>query len=292
MATNIHYTAIAVLMVTLAATTAILPFLTSIAYADESDKNLKQFHDSKKPGYGAVNMVMNVATTSGCNYAETADSTKGGVDLRFTVPSTLGSIESRGVTSDGVNIHTAFRVNNAQNTYYEIGLIYGDWVTAPGLTYDHSHFKFYWGVGGQVSGIANLPVVAGHDVELSMIYLNSAGQWQAWFYDRTTGTLVTYVAATNNYSINSDYINSVESSTAVINQNVQTLGLVHVISLNQATKVPGDGVNVSTFTHGYLDKSCSGISNSSYGITYSGTPGDYQIGYNGSTKSPSGHQFW
>jgi hypothetical protein len=88
-------------------------------------------------------------------------------------------------------------------------------------------------------------------------------------------------------------VSYIESNTAVLNQNVQTLGLVQVNSLLKATKVPGDGVNFATFDNGFLEKSCSNaIGSANYGVTYSGTPGQYQIGYNGSTKTPSGYQFW
>jgi hypothetical protein len=143
--------------------------------------------------------------------------------------------------------------------------------------------------GMRIEGLAK-----GHDVEVSLLYFNSQGNWQAWFNDRTTNQLSTMVIGSGTVTVASDLLQPLEVNTQGPNANSQTLGLVTITSISKATRVPGDGVQLGPFSHGYVVKNCGtfgGGDNSSYGATYLGSPGNYKIGYNAATRT-NGAQLW
>jgi hypothetical protein len=276
-----------ILVALLVAGIFMVPFFSAPAFADRiPDQN------PRKPGTGLVQVVELQSTTTApfCGSAPPIDSSKGGLDVRFTVPSTITTIKNSGNPANAINFHIAF--SGTDGNYYEAGMYYGSWTVAGGINYDPNNFQFAWGKGGQLIGVSTIPVVAGHDVEVSLVYLNSAGQWQAWVNDRTTGALQATNMGGNGANIQSDLFAVVESNTQGPNSNSQALGLVSVTSLFKATKVPGDGVNFSNWSHGYVAKNCSWQpNNADYGVTYLSSPGNFQIGYNGATKT-NGAQLW
>ncbi|WP_158435032.1 hypothetical protein [Nitrososphaera viennensis] len=208
---------------------------------------------------------------------------------RRIIYSTISTIQSSGNSSNGVNIHVAFVGNDAN--YYEAGMYYGSFTSGGGSGYNPNVFQFAWGKGGQILGVSSITPVAGHQVEISLIYISSASRWEAWFNDKNTGQLQTMAIGSSSVSVASDTFIFAESNGFGPNSNTQTLGLVTVQTLLKATRVAGDGVTFSNWDDAYVNKNCVGTNNASYGVTYLGTPGNFQIGYNGATKS-NGAQIW
>jgi len=264
-----------------------IPFFNNPAAAD----NPSDIKNPRRPGYGLV-VVSELQTTSQgslCDPSLPPSSTKGGLNFRFIVPSTITTIKNSNSPQNGVNLHIAFK--GSDGNYYEAGMYYGSWTAANGIGYNPNNFQLAWGQGGLLRGVSTIPVVAGHEVEISLIYLNSAGNWQAWFSDRTTGSLQAMVMGYGTVTVASDLLQAFEANTNGPNANTNALGLVSVKNLSKATRVTGDGVTFSDFTHGYVVKNCPVLQTNNYGVTYNGAPGVYQIGLNGATKT-NGAQLW
>jgi hypothetical protein len=142
----------------------------------------------RKPGSGVVGMAELQSSQTTCANTQPSDSTKGGIDIDFVVPSTITNVKNSSNPSNAVNFHVAFF--GSDSNYYEVGVYYGNWVVGQGVSgYNPNNFQFAYGVGGQLKGISTVPVVAGHEVELTLMYSSSAGEWQAWVNDKTASQL-------------------------------------------------------------------------------------------------------
>lgn len=286
MAKTYGFVATGVLM-SILSLSAMLP-MYGTAFADElqQQENGKNPH---RPGAGLVAISELSTTPPSCNVAQPVSNTKGGVSFKFIAPSSITTILSNNQPSSAVNLHAAFVGNDG--LYYEAGLYYGTWTTAGGSGYDPTKFQFAWGRGATLRGVSTVPVVVGHTYTVSMIYLNSAGQWQMWVSDDTAGTTVVTNMGSSTTKVASDYLFGIESNGAGPTTNTQTFGLVEVLNLQTATRVTGDGVTFQMFVDGFVNKNCTGIGNGSYGVTYLGPAGHFKIGYNGATKT-NGAQLW
>lgn len=276
-------------LVVLLAAGAIVPSFSAAAFADRPPWS----GNPHNPGMGLIGVV---DTTNGtdCNWTtSTASDTKGGVSFRMKVPSTISTIQNSGQPSKGVNIHASFA--GEDGFYREVGLYYGSWTAQSGIGYDPNKFQFAYGIGdsqgGKLRGVLNLPVVAGHTVELSFIYLNSAGQWQVWYDDLNDGTGVQAInVGGSGIRVKSDYAIFVESNTIGPNSNTQALGLVEIMNVQSAIKIVGDGVSMSTWADGFVVSNCA-VSNQSYGVDNLTPAGHFKFGYGGTQKT-NGFQLW
>jgi hypothetical protein len=255
---------------------------TAIAEKIQSDKG-----NPHNPGTGMVEISELSTTPPACDPTQPVSDTKGGVSFKFKAPSTITTILNNNNPNNAVNLHASFV--GSDGLYYEAGMYYGVWTHTSGSGYDQTKFQFAWGRGATLRGVSSIAVVPSHTYVVSLIYLNSAGQWQLWVSDETTGITLTNNVGSSTVKVASDYLMGIESNGAGPNTNVQTLGLVEVFNLQTATRVPNDGVNLTMFVDGYVNKLCTGIGNGSYGVTNLSPDGHFKIGYNGTTKTNGAH---
>jgi hypothetical protein len=263
-----------------------IPFFSAPAIAEQEQTKNGNPHD---PGTGLIAISELSTTPPSCDVTQPVDDTKGGVSFKFKVPSTITTILNNNNPNNAVNLHVSFV--GSDGLYYEAGMYYGVWTHTSGSGYDQSKFQFAWGRGDTLRGVSSTPVVAGHTYTVSLIYLNSANSWQMWVSDVTAGTTRTNTIGSSTTKVASDYLLGLESNGAGPNTNTQTLGLVEVFNLQKAFRVPNDGVELTMFADGYVNKNCTGVGNGSYGATYLGPAGHFKIGYNGATKT-NGAQLW
>jgi hypothetical protein len=245
------------------------------------------------PGVGVIGVVDTTNGTDCDIRTATASDTKGGVYVKFVVPSTISTVQNSGHPENGVNIHAAFY--GEDGLYREVGMYYGNWRAQSGIGYNPNVFQYAYGVadanGGLLRGVLNLPVVAGHTVELYFIYLNSAGQWQVWYDDLNDGLGVQAInVGSPGVRVKSDYSVFIEALTQGPNSNSQALGLVEVMNVQAATKIVGDGVSLSTWADGFVASNCS-PANGSYGVTNLTPAAHFKLGYGGTQKT-NGFQLW
>jgi hypothetical protein len=265
-----------------------LPAITSV-----SNTNAEAASDNanprKHPGSGVATVVGLESTTENCDIDQPASSTKGGLYVKFRVPSTITTIENSGQPEDGVNIHVAFK--GSSGNYYEAGIIYGDW--SPSVPHDEEEFTFYWGrsQAGAISGVSTLDVVAGHDVEIYLWYQSSTSKWIVWFKDVTTGATTTHTIATTTEKVASDYLLNIETNTLGPNDNSEALGEVQFKALQKATKIPNDGVSYSNWVDAFFTNECSGFSDGNYGVDTPSGVGNFRMGYLADHRN-NGYQLW
>jgi len=256
-------------------------------------KEKPPFSGKKEPGTGLVGISEKVTTSQGalCDPTLPSSSSKGGLSFRFVVPSTISTVLANNDPSKGVNVHIAFVGSDGK--YFEAGMYYGDFTAGGTSGYDKTKFQFAYGASnpGKIKGVSSLPVVAGHDMRISIFYFNSQSHWAVIFEDITAGTIDQKVATTDDPNVASDLLNFMETNTAGSNINSDALGLVTVKELKKATKIAGDGVSTSNFTDGFVVKNCAFPQVSNYGVTYLGSPGNFKLGKDGSTKT-NGSQLW
>lgn len=272
----------------LAGTFTAVPFLSSAAFADRPFWT----GNPHNPGNGNSVVVMTEDTPDTCDPSQTPSSTKGGLSVRFIVPSTITDIENSGEPHKGVNTHVAF-IGDEDN-YYEAGIIYGDtWTEDPNLpNYDREEFHFYWGQGGEISGVSTtLPVVAGHDVRVSLLYLESQGEWQAWFEDITSDGLEAHDIDANTELVASDYALAVETNGVGPNDNSELLGEVQIKDLEYATRISGDGVSLSNWPDAFFTTCFGSFLNGDYGVDDNTATGVFRMGY-GADHTNNGYQLW
>ncbi|HXG07823.1 MAG TPA: hypothetical protein VNI77_10925, partial [Nitrososphaera sp.] len=247
--------------------------LTIPFYSAPADAKKPEFGGKKEPGVGLVGVVEKVTTTQGtlCDASLPASSSKGGLSFRFIVPSTISTVLNNNDPNKGVNVHIAFVGSDGK--YFEAGMYYGDFTAAAGSGYDKTKFQFAYGASnpGKIKGVSTIPVVAGHDMRISIFYFNSQGHWAVIFEDITTGTIDQQVATTDDPNVASDLLMFMETNTAGANTNSDALGLVTVKELKKGTKIEGDGVSVSNFADGFVTKNCAWPQVTNYGVTYLGS---------------------
>jgi hypothetical protein len=245
-------------------------------------------------GMGIVGMSSLQAASPNCDLELPApDPNKEGESVLFKVPPGVADIVSAGETNKPANYHIAFEGDD--NLYYEVGIYYGDWSRDSGAGYNATKFQIAWGIGGILKGVSDIPVVAGHTLELSIVHNNQNGtkQWQVWMHDLDDGSKPAQIVNIGRPSmkVKTDYFMFVEAGTFAPNTNTERLGMVEVLNIQQAISAPDDGkVHLSTWASGYLLANCSPVNNS-YGITYLGSAGNFKIGYGGATTK-NGYQFW
>ncbi len=254
-------------------------------------------------GMGIVGVSMLPASSRDCNIElPAADPNNEGESVTFKVPPGVADIVSAGEPNMPANYHIAFEGDDGM--YYEVGIYYGDWSRDSGMGYNATKFQIAWGVGGVLRGVSSIPVIAGHTLELSILYgQNSTRQWQVWMDDLDDSRPVQVVDIGHaSMKVKSDYFTFVEAGSFAPNTNTQRLGLVEVLNIQRATRAGGydynnngddgnnDKVNLSTWTGGYLLTDCS-PANSSYGVTYMGGSGKFKIGYEGDTTM-NGLKLW
>jgi hypothetical protein len=304
----------AIVAATLLVSGELLNFNSS-SYPAVSDSN-RAFADpppwTRNPhnaGMGIVGMSVLAATSPNCDLElSTPDSNKAGESVMFKVPSGVNEVVKAGETNKPANYHIAFEGDD--NLYYEVGIYYGDWSRDPGIGYNATKFQIAWGIGGILRGVSSIPVVAGHTLELSILYSqNATGQWQVRMDDLDDKLRSAQIVDIGHSSmkVKSDYFTFVEAGSFAPNTNTQRLGLIEVLDIRQATRTlsndneasgngsggsssSGDKISLTTWTNGYLLMDCS-PANNSYGVTYLGNAGKFEIGYGGATTK-SGHQFW
>ncbi len=243
-------------------------------------------------GMGIVGMSQLPAASPNCDLElPTADPNKKGESVVFKVPPGVADIISAGESNKPANYHIAFEGDD--NMYYEVGIYYGDWSRDPSAGYNATKFQIAWGIGGILRGVSNIPVVAGHTLELSIMYNQSkTKQWQVYMDDLDDSRSAQIVnIGRSSMKVNTDYFMFVEAGSFTPNTNTERLGLVDILNIQQAIGSPADGkAHLSTWTGGYLLANCS-PANNNYGITYLGSAGKFQIGYGGTTTK-NGYQFW
>jgi hypothetical protein len=246
------------------------------------------------PGQMTIGLADHEDTVDDCDpVTSTASSTKGGVSFTFIVPSTVSDVEASNNPEEAVNIHASFW--GEDGNYYEVGMYYGDWTADGASGYDPDEFQFAYGVDGELQKALNLPVVEGHEVELSFVYLNSQGQWVVFYDDLDDGTSIQSVNAGHaNVDVKSDYTLFIETNSAFPHDNSETFGLVEVTDVEKATRIPNDGVSFSNWSAGFLlGDDCAAIGTEDFGVTYLGSVGHFEIGFGGDvTGEDHGHQFW
>lgn len=255
----------------------------------------------RNAGMGIVGVSMLSTTPHNCNIElPSANPNKGGESVTFKVPPGVADIVSAGEPNMPANYHIAFEGDDG--LYYEVGIYYGDWSRDSDIGYNATKFQVAWGVGGILRGISGIPVVAGHTLELSILYDQSGTkQWQVWMDDLDDSKPVQIVnIGHSSMNVKSDYFTFVEAGSFAPNTNTQRLGLVEVLDIQHATRAGSDDdddgnnnnninkAGLSTWTNGYLLMDCS-PANSSYGVTYLGSTGKFKIGYEGETTK-NGHQ--
>lgn len=266
------------------AASAVLPSAFT-AYAAVKDHEKADKH--QRPVGGIVSIVELASSWPNCNLAQPASSTKGGVSVRFIVPSTITTIENSGNPSDGVNIHVSF-ISSA-NKYFEAGIIYGEW--SPSIPHDEEEFTFYWGRGGQISGVSTLPVVAGHDVRVSLWYQSSTQKWIVWFEDLTSGSSTTHNIVTSTEKVASDYVLNIETNGAGASPHSAALGKVQVKDLEKATKIPNDGVSWANWVDAFFTTKCNAFNDGNYGVDTRTAVGVFKMGYLAAHRN-NGYQIW
>jgi hypothetical protein len=275
-----------------------------LAAADSSNSSALAYpllppwaQNPRNAGMGIVGMSMLSATSHNCNIelpAENPDN--GGESVRFKIPQGVADIVSAGEPDKPANFHIAFEGDDG--LYYEVGIYYGDWSRDSDIGYNATKFQVAWGIGGILRGVSNVPVIAGHTLELSILYgQSSTRQWQVWMDDLDDSKPVQVVNIGHpSMKVKSDYLTFVEAGSFAPNTNTQRLGLVEVLNIQHATRASNDDnsnnnkMDLSTWTSGYLLTDCSPV-NSSYGVTYLGSTGKFKIGYEGETTK-NGHKFW
>jgi hypothetical protein len=241
---------------------------------------------------GIVGMSMLSTSYRNCNIELPAASPdKWGESVTFKVPPGVADVVSAGEPDKPANYHIAFEGDDG--LYYEVGMYYGDWSRDPGIGYNATRFQMAWGIGGILRGTSSVPVVAGHTLELSILYDGQDKRWQASMDDLDDDSRPAQVVDIGHSSmkVKSDYFTFVEAGSFAPNTNTKRLGLVEVLNIQHATKATGgDKVELSAWTGAYLLMNCS-PANSSYGVTYLDSAGKFRIGYEGATTK-NGHQFW
>lgn len=247
-------------------------------------------------GMGIVGVSMLPGSSRDCSIElPAADPNNEGESVTFKVPPGVADIVSAGEPNMPANYHIAFEGDDGM--YYEAGIYYGDWSRDSNMGYNATKFQIAWGVGGVLRGVSSIPVVAGHTLELSILYgQDSTRQWQVWMDDLDDSRPVQVVDIGHaSMKVKSDYFTFVEAGSFAPNTNTQRLGLVEVLNILYATRAGGDDddnnkTNLSTWTGGYLLTDCS-PANSSYGVTYMGGSGKFKIGYEGDTTK-NGLKLW
>lgn len=253
----------------------------------------------RNAGMGIVGVSMLPASSRDCNIElPAADPDNAGESVTFKVPPGVADIVGAGEPNMPANYHIAFEGDDG--LYYEVGIYYGDWSRdSSAIGYNATRFQVAWGVGGVLRGISNIAVVAGHTLELSILYgQDSTRQWQVWMDDLDDSKPVQVVDMGHpSMKVKSDYFTFVEAGSFAPNTNTQRLGLVEVLNIQHATaKAGGDDNNdnnkgtLSTWTGGYLLTDCS-PANSGYGVTYLGGTGKFKIGYEGEATK-NGYRLW
>nr|WP_294806662.1 hypothetical protein [uncultured Nitrososphaera sp.] len=242
-------------------------------------------------GMGIVGMSMLSTSYSNCNIELPAASPdKWGESVTFKVPPGVADVVRAGEPDKPANYHIAFEGDDG--LYYEVGIYYGDWSRDSGIGYNATRFQMAWGIGGILRGTSSAPVVAGHTLELSILY-GPDKKWQVRMDDLDDSRPAQTVdIGRPSMKVKSDYFTFVEAGSFAPNTNTQRLGLVEVLNIQYATKAAGSDskVELSAWTGGYLLMNCS-PANSNYGVTYLGSTGRFKIGYEGATTK-NGHQFW
>ncbi|MGH9993503.1 MAG: hypothetical protein ACREBU_02195 [Nitrososphaera sp.] len=286
MESKIFSTFALVLMAILSTNVALISFTSNAAFAD---RPLWAGRNPHEPGLGVIGMADTTNGTDCDTRTSTASSTKAGTYIKFKVPSTISTVQNSGQPQNGVNIHSSFFGDDGK--YREIGLYYGTWTAASGSGYDKNKFQFAYGVGSQITKVINLPVVAGHAVELWFVYFDSQSQWSILYDDLNDGIGIQLVnIGSANVKVKSDYHAFMEVNTIGPNSNSDALGLVEFVSIQKATKIAGDGVSLSNWADGFVVSACS-PNNGNYGVTYLNSPGKLKLG-KGGAENDNGHQFW
>ncbi|MEO9363171.1 MAG: hypothetical protein ABI348_04645 [Nitrososphaera sp.] len=240
-------------------------------------------------GMGIVGMSMLSTSYNNCNIElPAASADKWGESVTFKVPPGVADVVRAGEPDKPANYHIAFEGDDG--LYYEVGIYYGDWSRDSGIGYNATRFQMAWGIGGILRGTSSVPVVAGHTLELSILY-GPDKKWQVQMDDLDDSRPAQAAGIGHpSMKVKSDYFTFVEAGSFAPNTNTQRLGMVEVLNIQQATKGSGDKAELSAWTGGYLLMDCS-PANSSYGVTYLGSTGKFKIGYEGATTK-NGHQFW